>query len=521
MVSAMNDNHHASSRERDWLALTLLMFGGIYVTLTVLMGWLLIDWDSPLGVVFFVGFEILFVGIAYDMTEALIAVIASPLQTPRQAPLSAFPPVALLVTVCDDAHPELWGQLKQNYRNYDVFILDDSQNANQRALIDQSGFTVIRRATRRAFKAGNLNHWLDRYGASYKYFAILDSDSRIEKDFLLRMVEYAEHPLNQRIAVFQSKILPEKANTKFAQVLGGIAPLRLYILERTANRAGLVLSWGHNQLLRTEHVLEVGGFNESLTAEDTTLSLTLSAKGYSIRLVDEVSYDTEPSDVFAYARRTARWAGQTAEIFRLPWHGASFRLKLLLCFHLYSYLVHNVYFGLLSLASWSFKADSLPIDQLVSIWTTNVAYLWPWVAVLAALTCLWGLQVALRIYLAKQAGVTFKDFIRHSLLSTGVMCLVALPVNVAVVRTVLGNRLQFTPTNIDEGNTVSFTKIARHLWLPFLAGVVVAIGIALRNYYLLFSLNILWLALWLSAPLILWLFHRDQLAGMKGICHGS
>jgi cellulose synthase/poly-beta-1,6-N-acetylglucosamine synthase-like glycosyltransferase len=504
-----------SPKEQDWLTPASLLFGGIYLILTLLTGGLLIDWDSPLGAVFFVGFELLFVGIAYDLTEMLIAIIAAPLQTPRRRPLIAFPPVALLVTVCDDVHPELWGQLKQTYPNLDVFILDDSQDAAQRALVDQSGYRVLRRGICRAFKAGNLNHWLDQYGAAYKYFAVLDSDSSIGEDFILQMVEYAEHPQNHHIAVFQSKILPMHSRTKFAQVSGAIAPLRLYILERTANRTGLILSWGHNQLLRTECVLQVGGFNENVTAEDTSLSLMLSAKGYCTRLVDVVSYDIEPSNVFTYGRRTARWAGQTAEIFRLPWQGASSRLKLLLCFHLYAYLMHNIYFGLLLLTSWSFRASSLPLDDLIAILKSNVGYFWPWIVMLIILTSVWGLQIAMRIYLARQAGINFKDFIGHSFLSSAIACFVALPVNMALLRAALGSRLRFTPTNIGDRQPVTFIDIARRLWLPFLGGTIVAIGIALRNYYLLFSPNIAWLFLWLSAPLILWLFHRDQRVGLE------
>ncbi len=84
-----------------------------------------------------------------------------------------------------------------------------------------------------------------------------------------------------------------------------------------------------------------------------------------------------------------------------------------------------------------------------------------------------------------------------------------------MLRTVLGSRVQFTPTNIGEGRAVDFRSIARHLWLPFLAGIVVSIGIATRNFYLLFSPNLFWLGLWLSSPLILWLFHRDQRASVE------
>ena len=370
------------AEQRDLFIPVILVFGVIYLAQTGLAGWFLIDWMYFSSALYFLGFELIFIGIVYDITESLFAIFAQPRKTNRLITLGEHPPVALVMVTCDDIQPRRWGTLRQSYPACDIFILDDSKIAEYQALVDQSGYTVIRRQDKRAFKAGNLNYWFNNYGGNYKYFAVLDSDSLVPPDFIEKLVAYAEHPANQKIAIFQSYIFPIEAETIFSKVLGSMAQLRFYIFERFSNRTGLMLSWGHNQLIRTSAVVEVGGFCEMISPEDTTLSLMLDQKGYTIRLVDVVSYDTEPPYIFAFTRRWARWAGQTAEVFSLPWKGTSFRLKALLCDHLYNYTVHNVFIALLIITAWGFDSREISPLRLFQYIGQNIGEMWPWILVL-------------------------------------------------------------------------------------------------------------------------------------------
>src|SRR5207249_2556238 len=117
-------------------------------------------------------------------------------------------------------------------------------------LANQFGYYVLRRATRRGFKAGNLNHWFKVFASNYKYLVVFDSDSHADNNFVSRMVEYAEHPANRNIAIFQSAILPWNQQSLFARILGVIAPARIRVLKRTADRMGFMFSFGHNYLIR-------------------------------------------------------------------------------------------------------------------------------------------------------------------------------------------------------------------------------------------------------------------------------
>jgi glycosyltransferase involved in cell wall biosynthesis len=500
-----------SVQQRDLFQPAVILFLLIFLGLSIPTGWLLIDWSHLTGIFYFMGFEIMFLGLAYDLTEGLFALFSKPLFVPKVIRTAGRPPVALLMTVCDDVRTDRWGQLLQDYLNYDVFILDDSSDPLQQELVDRAGYMTLRRNNRHAYKAGSLNHWFDQYGGRYQYFVVLDSDSLIPPDFISRMVQYAEHPQNANIAIFQSRILPVEAKTFFAKTLGQVACLRLFAQERFANRAGLILSWGHNHLVRTEAIQQIHGFHESISPDDTTLSLMLGARGYSICLVDVESYDSDPEDIFAFGRRISRWAGQTTEVFKLPWEQAPFRLKLLLCQHLYSYLIHNVYAILLLMTAWGFDSREITLRKAVDFVQWNGSYFWPWGMVLVSLVLIWSLQIGIRLLVAVKAQVSIKAFLTHTLLATAITGFVGLSVDLTILRVIAGGKLKFDPTNARNITTPASSLkqlILMGGWLVL--GGVILTGMILRNRLLFFSLNSLWLIFWLGTPYTLWLFHRDQ-----------
>lgn len=497
---------------RDWFPVAAVLFGSIFAALTILTGLFFVNWASILDILFFMGFELLFVSVAYDLTESILALLLPPLDLPSKYPLTEFPRVALLIAVCDDVIPEILERLQnQTYPELDIYVLDDSSTKHYQNLAEQSGYLVLRRGTRRAYKAGNLNNWLDRYGALYKYFVILDSDSMVGDDFVTQMVEYAEHPENQSVAVLQSKILSWNNAATFPRVLGSMAALRLHVLERVANRTNMMLSWGHNSLHRTDSILRVGGFHENITAEDTALSFMLSAQGYTVNLVDVLSHDTEPQSMFHYMRRITRWAAQTVEVFRLPWRCAASRLKLLACYQLHGYFVYSVYLTLLLLAAWApSKTIQWSIHDSMTLIINSQLYLTPWFGALLAFTGLWGMQFLLRFVLARRARVPIRSFLLHGLLSVSLTLPVSVVVGWAMLRTALGVRAKFVPTNAGTSGTPVLGSIMKSMTMPTIYMGFVLAGLLFRNRYLLYGLNSLWLFLWLAAPLVLWLFHAGE-----------
>src|SRR5262249_52221776 len=88
---------------------------------------------------------------------------------------------------------------------YHVFILSDTQDPAERAR-EACVFDRLRAATplsvyvrwrspNTAKKAGNIRDWIERFGAGYPHFVILDADSLMTADCLLRLAAAMEvHP---------------------------------------------------------------------------------------------------------------------------------------------------------------------------------------------------------------------------------------------------------------------------------------------------------------------------------------
>ncbi|HEX8852136.1 MAG TPA: glycosyltransferase family 2 protein, partial [Pyrinomonadaceae bacterium] len=299
-----------------------LLFTGLSLCLLPL----LVTPQTPLWVLLLLEFLIL--GSALELSEVLTAAACGVRDLPRLERLSEFPPVAILFLVCDDLVPHALARLSAlEDTRAERFILDDSNDTAMRRAVDETGLRVVRRTHRRGAKAGSLNNWLRRHGARYKYFLVLDSDSIIPAGFVDAMVRYAEHPANSRVAIFNSLPVCWNTHLRFPRLLATHTPLRNWSRIRLANRADSVLSTGHNNLHRTQAVIEVGGFDEEFVAEDIALTLKLWQAGYRSRLVSLRAFEAEPEHIFSYVRRLRRWAKQNVQIHRADWTGIPLSVK--------------------------------------------------------------------------------------------------------------------------------------------------------------------------------------------------
>ena len=242
------------------------------------------------------------------------------------------------MTICDDWSGECLQSLADIAdADYDVFLLDDSVYPAPLSESLRGRVRHLRRPTNLGAKAGNLNSWLHLSGRRFSYAVILDADSKMTPDTIDKLVRAAEHPQNSRIAIFQAKIEPEKPTTVFSNIIGIGARSWARVLERVHANLGILLSFGHNQLLRLQPIYDLGGFDEDLTCEDTVLSLRLAEIGWGVALVNAWSMDNESLSIGHFIRRTVRWGLQTVELFTYSWNIVPLRLKFLLCRHLLNY----------------------------------------------------------------------------------------------------------------------------------------------------------------------------------------
>lgn len=445
----------------------LVPFSLIYFPLTISVGLIWLQGDGFGSLLSFALWQLIMAKIVYDLVWLSIAWLSPVEHIPKVAELRHYPSVGLLYVCRDDIVVDCAQELAhQDYPNFDVFILDDSQIARNIELVDQiaaqirpilkndAKVIVVRRADLSGYKAGNLNNWLKQYGDRYDYFVIFDNDSKADPNFIGEVVRYAEHPKNRQIAIFQSKIFPwNQHENYFVRFIGATAPLYMYLLDKLGNQTGTVISFGHNNLHRTKPVLEIGGFNVDLTSEDTTITLELDANQYHTAVVDVLSYEAEPSNLAKYRRRAIRWAGQTAALFHYPWEKTSWALKFELSRQLIYYLINLIFFVWLLSSIW-YVADKSSLGDLYhQVLSLIKFYETPYIITFGLVSGLLCLHFLLHILLARKSGVKLRYYAGHIVTSMAVYFYTTLPVSIAFLKAIFGQRVIFKPSNLSLANS--------------------------------------------------------------------
>jgi len=228
------------------------------------------------------------------------------------------PPVALLYTTYNDFIEEsVRSCVAQDYPDYHVYILDDSTDPGCKDQVDTFAalyhglVTVVRRADRRGFKAGNLNHAL-AHVAGEPFFALVDADEILPTDFLSRSLPYlladsscgfvqANHQANPG----QSGKLPRSVAVGIDIHWRWYQPLR--------NRYGFVMLLGHGAVVRREAWKAVDGIPE-LVSEDLAFAVRLREAGWRGYFAEDIiCYEDFPETVRAFRVRHMKWTRGTSE----------------------------------------------------------------------------------------------------------------------------------------------------------------------------------------------------------------
>jgi len=284
-------------------------------------------WPAKISVWFFV----LFIDLAWIYAAYNIAVIVFGTLYRRQAAKRAsmlaaeasdsngeMPPVALLYTTCNDfVETSVRSCIEQDYRHYTLYILDDGTHPDHRERIDAFAAAhpdrvkVVRRAVRRAYKAGNLNHALAGI-AREPFFALVDADEILPKNFLKALV-----PRMQAMAdcgfIQANHCSNPHAETPLARDLGAGVDSHWRWYHPLRNDYGFVMLLGHGALIRRQAWVDAGGFPE-LVSEDLAFALRAREAGWRGRFAEDVlCYEEFPSDVRAFRVRHMKWTRGTCE----------------------------------------------------------------------------------------------------------------------------------------------------------------------------------------------------------------
>jgi len=214
--------------------------------------------------------------------------------------------------------------------HFDFFILSDSNQPNQwireevawAELCKQvGGFgKIFYRKRRQAInkKAGNVADFLRRWGSNYRYMVVLDADSVMTGEALVRLVTMME--ANPSVGIIQTAPRIVRGETLYSRLQAFAnrlySPLFLAGLNYWQQHEGNY--WGHNAVLRVQPFMDhcalpdLPGnepFGGRILSHDFVEAALMRKAGWAVWLAYDVegSYEEGPPTLIESAKRDRRW----------------------------------------------------------------------------------------------------------------------------------------------------------------------------------------------------------------------
>jgi membrane glycosyltransferase len=310
----------------------------------------------------------------------------------------------------------IWKSLAETGRldAFHFFVLSDTTDAaiaeqEQRAwaaLRDSLGagerLFYRRRPSNAGKKAGNIAEWVANRSAGYAHMIILDADSMMQGDAIVRMAALME--ASPRTGIIQTHIVPAGRETLFARALQFSVRMSGAVLAMGHSFWHLDESnyYGHNAIIRVRAFAEccrlpvlagrppLGG---EILSHDFVEAAFMIRGGWFVWLMPELrgSYEELPTNLLDYAVRDRRWMQgnlQHARLLGLP--GLHWMSRLHMAMGIFAYLASPLWLGLLILSGTIVVNHKLvgeiyfgPTRTLFPLWPPN---LWPEINALLLLT---------------------------------------------------------------------------------------------------------------------------------------
>jgi len=292
------------------------------------------------------GFAVLITLVAFGCAQAVVGfVIRRTGGDPRRldtrrtaAPLPARATAVVLPVFNEDAG-RVFAGVRVIYESlratgqldgFDFFVLSDSTDPN-RWIEEEAAWVGLTRdlgAAGRLFyrrrrlntnkKAGNLADFCRRWGGNYRYLLVLDADSIMTGETIVRLVQTMER--QPRAGIIQT--VPRLVNgaTPFARLQQFASRLYGPVFQAGLNFWHLDESnyWGHNAILRLapfiEHCAlpELPGrepFGGRILSHDFVEAALMVRAGWAVWLAPELdgSFEESPANLIDFAKRDRRW----------------------------------------------------------------------------------------------------------------------------------------------------------------------------------------------------------------------
>ena len=306
----------------SFVRLTPIQFG-FWILSTVSFGWIALGSLSAA-----MGFLPLFAG---DKADSLVVPELGAVPRARTAllvPVYTEDPSRIAATI--DAMTEELDALGAA-RAFDVFILSDTRDLTA-GLHEESVYTTLKRLLSQRIaiyyrrrrlnterKAGNIKDWIERFGGDYAHFLILDADSIMSGEALVRLALAME--ANPTAGLIQT----------VPQLTGGTTLLQR-LQQFACNTYGPAVAsgiafwhrdqgnyWGHNAIIRTQAFADAAGlptlpgaapFGGHILSHDFVEAVLLQRAGWGVHMVPSLkgSFEGLPPGLVELVVRDRRWA---------------------------------------------------------------------------------------------------------------------------------------------------------------------------------------------------------------------
>ncbi len=512
-------------------------------------------------------FVVLFAWIGFSFTNALGGAVAMIGRREDPLGIDADPPpltqrTAILMPTYNEAPARIFAGLQATYESveatgaldaFDFFILSDTTDADT-WIAEEAEFLALRARTggeERIFyrrrprnidrKAGNIAEWVTRFGGAYENMLVLDADSVMTGDCILRIAGAMErHP---RVGLIQTLPVIVGGRTLFSRMQQFAG--RLYgplIAQGLAWWHGPDSNyWGHNAIIRTRAFAGCAGlphlsgrkpFGGHILSHDFVEAALIRRGGWAVHMVPwlEGSYEEGPPSLTDLAVRDRRWCqGNLQHAAVLPSRGLHPVSRLHLLTGIGSYITAPLWLimliaGLLTALQARFvPPDYFPTEfSLYPTWPAQdpVRAAWVFVGTMSVLILPKLIAHALMLprgALRRGFGGGVRAF--FSLLVETLIAGLAAPVTMvaqsAAVATILAGRDGgWQPQRRDDGS-VPFWETVKHYAPHTLFGMLLGAAAVAISLPLFFWMLPVVLGLVLAAPLVLWTSRaRHGLAGL-------
>jgi membrane glycosyltransferase len=188
--------------------------------------------------------------------------------------------------------------------------------------------TYRRREESTGFKAGNIRDFCERWGSRYPFAIVLDADSVMTAQSMLRLVRIMQ--ARPHLGIVQTLVTGLPSASPFARVFqfGMRLGMRSYTLGSASWQGDCGPYWGHNAILRvapfTEHcelpVLPGGPpLGGHVLSHDQVEAVLMRRAGYEVRVlpVEDGSWEENPPNLPEFIRRDLRWCQGNMQYLRL------------------------------------------------------------------------------------------------------------------------------------------------------------------------------------------------------------